>query len=260
MSSATTREPDVGPVALDRDRTPIGAGLLPLTVDRVAVVRQGRNLLNDITLTLRGGPPTVIMGPNGAGKSLLLRVMHGLIAPTVGTVQWGGGLDADVAGRRSALVFQRPVLLRRTAIENVEFLLRHRPRANRRLTAMEVLTEAGLADCARTPARQLSGGEQQRLAMARALASLPEVLFLDEPTASLDPAATMLVERMIRSASDAGSKVVLVTHDIGQAQRIAGEVAFLAAGRIEEQTAALAFFAGPASRAARAYLAGELLV
>jgi tungstate transport system ATP-binding protein len=250
-----------------RDHAPIRAGLLPLAARDVQVVRQGKAILDGVSLTLRAGPPTVIMGPNGAGKSVLLRVLHGLIVPTSGTVTWGAGLDggvdagvdADVAGRRSALVFQRPTLLRRSAIENVEFVLRHRPRANRRVTAREVLDEAGLGHLAHTPARQLSGGEQQRLAMARALAVLPEVMFLDEPTASLDPSATALVERMIRTASDAGTKIVLVTHDTGQARRVAGDVIFLANGIVRETTAAESFFAGPASAAARAYLNGELM-
>jgi tungstate transport system ATP-binding protein len=260
-----TRTPDHTPActlasAPDRDRTPIAAGLLPLRIADLTLVRQGRRLLDGVSLAVAAGPPMVIMGPNGAGKSLLLRVMNGLVAPTSGRVTWGAGLDADVAGRRSALVFQRPVLLRRSAVENVAFVLRHRPRASRRVTAMEVLAEAHLAHLAQTPAHRLSGGEQQRLAMARALATLPEVMMLDEPSASLDPPATALVERMITAASAAGTKIVLVTHDRGQARRLAGEIAFLAAGRIVEQTDAATFFAAPRSAAARAYLAGDLVM
>ena len=239
---------------------PIRAGLLPLRAERAGVTRAGKALLADISLAIAAGAPTVIMGANGAGKSLLLRVLHGLIAPSTGTITWGTGLDADVAGRRSALVFQRPTLLRRSALANIEFVLSHRPRAARRQSALETLEQAGLGALAATPARQLSGGEQQRLAMARALASYPEVLFLDEPAASLDPASTAAVERMIREAAASGTKIILVTHDIGQARRLAGEVVFLAAGRIVEVTAAEAFFAAPRSAEARAYLAGELLV
>ncbi len=253
--------------AADPALAPIPGGLLPLAARDIVVTRQGRNLIDGLSLTIAHGQPTVIMGPNGAGKSLLLRVLHGLIEPDAGAVTWGigegetgDGKSADVAGRRSALVFQRPTLLRRTALENIVFVLRHRPRASQRRTAADVLTDAGLGHLANTPARQLSGGEQQRLAMARALASLPEVLFLDEPTASLDPQATAFVESMMTRAVANGTKVVLVTHDIGQARRLAGDIVFLDRGRLAEHGSAAAFFANPRSKAAAAYLAGELWV
>jgi tungstate transport system ATP-binding protein len=239
---------------------PITAGLLPLAVRGICVARQSKALLDGVTLTISGGAPTVIMGANGAGKSLLLRVMHGLVEPDAGTLVWGDGVEPGLAGRRSAMVFQKPTLLRRSVLANIEFVLAHRPRAAKRQSAGAILADAGLADRANTPARQLSGGEQQRLAMARALASYPEVLFLDEPTASLDPASTAAVEGMIARASEGGTKVVLVTHDIGQARRVAGEVVFLERGRVTETTKAAAFFAGPVSDAARAYLAGELRI
>lgn len=237
---------------------PITAGLLPLKARAISVVRGGKVLLDDVSLTITAGPPTVIMGANGAGKSLLLRVLHGLVAPTSGEVIWGAGVGADIAGRRSALVFQRPTLLRRSALANVEFVLSHRPRAARRHTARDILDRAGLSHLAATPARQLSGGEQQRLAMARALSSSPEVLFLDEPSASLDPLSSAAVEGMITAAASGGTKVILVTHDRAQARRVAGDVIFLSNGRIAEATAASAFFDAPASPAARAYLKGEL--
>ena len=137
---------------------PITAGLLPLTARGIGVMRHGKALLAGVCLTVAAGSPTVIMGPNGAGKSLLLRVLHGLVAPTSGSVVWGSGVNADVAGRRSALVFQRPTLLRRSALANVEFVLAHRPRAKRRQSAQEILEQAGLGARARVPARQLSGG------------------------------------------------------------------------------------------------------
>jgi tungstate transport system ATP-binding protein len=239
---------------------PITAGLLPLQAVNISVTRSEKALLSDISFTLRAGSPTVIMGANGAGKSLLLRVLHGLVKPTTGDVIWGNNLDADVAGRRSALVFQRPTLLRRSVLANIAFVLAHHPGAAKRQTAQDVLAQAGLSALAHMPARQLSGGEQQRLAMARALASFPEVLFLDEPTASLDPASTAAVERLIATAVSGGTKVVLVTHDTGQARRIGGEVVFLANGRVTEVTEGEAFFAKPASDAARRYLAGDLPV
>lgn len=243
-----------------RGYVPIVAGLLPLEARRLSVVRGGKTLLDDVSFVIRAGAPTVIMGANGAGKSLLLRVLHGLIAPSSGSVVWGEGLDADVAGRRSALVFQRPTLLRRSVLANIEFVLAHHPGAKRRQSAMGVLEAAGMADLANSPARQLSGGEQQRLAMARALASFPEVLFADEPTASLDPSSTAAVEGMIATAVHGGTKVVLVTHAVGQARRLAGDVIFMAGGRVCEAGAAAAFFAEPKSEAGRAYLDGRLFV
>ncbi len=239
---------------------PITAGLLPLQAVDVRVARAGKPLLDGVSLEIAVGGPTVIMGPNGAGKSLLLRVLHGLIAPDGGSVVWGAGVDPAVAGRRSAMVFQRPTLLRRSVIANIEFVLSHRPRAALRQTASDILERAQLAHLAASPARLLSGGEQQRLAMARALASYPEVLFLDEPTASLDPASSAAVERMVRTAADGGTKVVLVTHDAGQARRLASQVVFLNRGRVAEVASAETFFAAPKSDAARAYLSGELVV
>lgn len=243
-----------------RGYAPITAGLLPLEARGIGVVRAGKTLLDDVSFVIGAGGPTVIMGPNGAGKSLLMRVLHGLVVPCSGRVIWGAGVDAEVAGRRSAFVFQRPTLLRRTVLANIDFVRSHRPGAARRQTAWKVLEQAGLAELAHSPARALSGGEQQRLAMARALASFPEVLFLDEPTASLDPAATLAVERMIATAVAGGTKVVLVTHDIGQARRLAREVVFMANGRVTEVGEAAAFFAGPQSAAARAYLDGQLVL
>lgn len=237
---------------------PISAGLLPLVVSNVSVIRESKALLADVSLTLVAGPLTAIMGANGAGKSLLLRVLHGLIPATSGRLVWGEDVSPEVAGRRSALVFQRPTLLRRSALANIEFVLAHRPRAKRRNSPESILELAGLTAVASVPARHLSGGEQQRLAIARALAACPEVLFLDEPAASLDPASTAAVERMIAEAVSGGTKVVLVTHDIGQARRLAGEVVFLDRGRVMEITDAEAFFRAPKSVAARAYLAGEL--
>ena len=239
---------------------PIKAGLLPLRATGITVTRGGMTLLRDVSLTLTEGAPTLIMGANGAGKSLLLRVLHGLVVPTAGTVVWGEGVAPDVAGRRSAMVFQRPTLLRRTALANIAFVLSHRPRAAQRQTAHDVLAAAGLGALAQTPAHQLSGGEQQRLALARALASLPEVLFLDEPTASLDPASTAAVEGLIARAAQGGTKVVMITHDIGQARRLAGDIVFMAGGRIAEAASAPDFFAAPRSPAARAYLDGELWI
>lgn len=230
--------------------------ILPLTLDGVGFAAGGRTLLEGVSLCLEAGSRTIILGPNGAGKSLLLRLCHGLLAPSAGSVRWSGG-----AGRRQAMVFQRPVLLRRSVLANVRYVLALHgvPWGRRDGRALEALERFGLAHLARRPARVLSGGEQQRLALARAWATGPEVLFLDEPTASLDPAATAAVEAAVREFDAAGTKIVMTTHDLGQARRLADEVVFLAHGRLVERSPAAAFFEGPRSAQARAFLAGELV-
>jgi tungstate transport system ATP-binding protein len=199
------------------------------------------------------------MGPNGAGKSLLLRLLHGLIEPASGTVTWGGQAIDEAVRRRQAMVFQRPVLLRRSVAANIDFVLKLRgekdvPRRR------EILELAGLSGHADQPARLLSGGEQQRLALARALATEPEILFMDEPTANLDPASTLRIEEIVMQARDSGTKIIFITHDIGQARRLAGDVVFMHRGRILEHSPASVFFNRPASAEAEDYMAGNLIL
>lgn len=237
--------------------------ILPLDLDEVGFDIAGKPLLSGVTVRLEAGARTIVMGPNGAGKSLLMRLCHGLLMPTRGRIRWGGGaaLAPDSLRRAQAMVFQRPVLLRRSALGNVAYVLALRgvPWGARQAQAMEALDRFGLADLAKRPARVLSGGEQQRLALARAWAARPEVLFLDEPTAALDPAATLAVEMAVQDFHAAGTKVVMTTHDLGQARRLADEVLFLSRGRLVEFAPAHAFFKQPASAKARAFLAGELI-
>ncbi|MEM7526230.1 MAG: ATP-binding cassette domain-containing protein [Pseudomonadota bacterium] len=217
----------------------------------------GRALIDGIDLAVEGRGITVVMGPNGAGKSLLLKLMHGLIAPDEGQVLWAGEPAGEATRRRQALVFQKPVLLRRSVAQNIDFVLATRQRRDRtRRDAL--LREVGLAERAGQPARLLSGGEQQRLALARALATEPEVMFLDEPTASLDPASVQAIEEIVRAVSAEGMKIVFVTHDAGQARRLADDIVFLHRGRVAEHTPAERFMADPVSEPARAYLAGRL--
>jgi tungstate transport system ATP-binding protein len=226
---------------------------------RGLVYRAGeRRLIDGLDLTVPRGTLTVLMGANGAGKSLLLRLLHGLLAPTAGAVLWEGRpLDKDLR-RGQAMVFQRPVLLRRSVAANIRFVLKLRGLADaQRVT--DILREVGLAARADQPARLLSGGEQQRLSLARALALEPRVLFLDEPTASLDPAATAAIEAIVKRAHERGTKIIFVTHDLGQARRLADDVMFLNGGRLLEHTPARRFFDAPASQAARDYLAGRLV-
>ncbi len=238
-----------------------GDGLLPLAVEGLVFEAGGRRLIDGLDLQLQAGPLTVVLGPNGAGKSLLLRLLHGLIAPAAGRISWAGRAPDRALRLRQALVFQRPVLLRRSVAANLRYALAaHGIRgAERQARAEQWLARAGLAGLARRPARLLSGGEQQRLALARALACAPEVLLLDEPTASLDPASALAIESLIRAARDVGTKVVLVTHDLAQARRLAEQVVFLDRGRVEEVAPAEAFFDRPGSERARAFVAGRLV-
>lgn len=233
--------------------------ILPLEARGLGFAVGPLRILSDISLTIAPGAPTIILGPNGAGKSVLLRLLHGLLAPTAGSIAWAG--RSGDAARRQAMVFQRPVLLRRSVRANVLYPLRLAglPAAEREPRADRALDLVGLSALADRAARRLSGGEQQRLALARAAALQPEVLFLDEPCASLDPAATRAVEEIVAALAARGTKIVMTTHDLGQARRLAGEVIFLHAGRLREQTPAERFFAEPATAEAAAFLRGELL-
>jgi tungstate transport system ATP-binding protein len=238
-----------------------GAAILPARAEGLVVTLAGRRVLDGVTFAIEGRGTTVVLGPNGAGKSVLLRTLHGLLRPDAGTISWNGGpFDAGVRARQ-AMVFQKPVLLRRTVAANLDFALAARglSRAQRRQRLEALLARFDLAALVDRPARRLSGGEQQRVALARALALEPELLLLDEPTTSLDPAATLAIERLLRRAAAEGTRILLVTHDVAQARRLADEVIFLHRGRVLEQTPADAFFDRPQSPQAAAYLAGELL-
>lgn len=231
-------------------------GILPLRLEEVSYAAGGRTLIERVSLTLEAGASTIVLGANGAGKSVLMRLMHGLLAPSAGRVAWAG----KGARRRQAMVFQRPVMLRRSAIGNVLYALAAAgvsPGECERL-AREALGEAGLAHLAARPARVLSGGEQQRLALARAWALHPEVLFLDEPTANLDPGATREVESVIRAFDAAGTKIIMATHSLGQARRLGDEVVYLHQGRVLERAPIERFFPHPATAEAAAFVRGEL--
>jgi tungstate transport system ATP-binding protein len=233
---------------------------LPIRFIDVRIVAGDVTILNSITLSFDTGAPTVLIGPNGSGKTTLLRAAMGLIPVTSGLITWGGR-EFSVPKQR-AIVFQRPAMLRRSAGGNIRYALAAAgmPRTQRHARAAELIADVGLEGLDRRPARRLSGGEQQRLALARALARDPSVLFLDEPTASLDPAATKAIEDIVRAVTARGVKVVMSTHDIGQAKRLAGEIALLHRGRLIENRAAAEFFAAPQTEEARKFIAGELLV
>jgi tungstate transport system ATP-binding protein len=233
--------------------------LLPLRLEEVSFVAAGKTIIDRVSLALENGPRTIILGPNGAGKSVLMRLCHGLLAPTSGRIEWATR-ERPGERRRQAMVFQRPVMLRRSAIANVVYALKLAgvPRAERQAQARRALESVGLAHLAGGSARVLSGGEQQRLALARAWALRPEVLFLDEPTASLDPSAAAEVERIILAIRDAGTKIVMSTHNLGQARRLGDEILFLNQGRVVERAPVDRFFDQPAAAEAAAFIKGEL--
>ena len=235
------------------------ASLLPLCLDDVVFAVGSRRIIDGISMQIDAGPRTMILGPNGAGKSVLLRLCHGLLRPTGGSVAWNA---AEIAGgpRRQAMVFQRPVMLRRSALGNVTYALKLAgvPSGEREERAMEALRKVGLESLARHAARVLSGGEQQRLALARVWALRPEALFLDEPTASLDPGATHEIEKVIAALHAAGTKIVMVTHNLGQAHRLGDEILFLHQGRLVERAPADRFLKHPTSPEAAQFLEGEL--
>ena len=231
--------------------------MLPGKVRGRTYTIHGDRLIEDVDLDLKVGR-TVVMGANGAGKSVLLRLLHGLLVPTKGYVHWGGKPIDQSIRTRQAMVFQRPVLLRRSVQANVQFALNLR-KGGETQRAREILEQVGLDGKAKRAARGLSGGEQQRLALARAMALEPLVLFLDEPTTNLDTAATAAIEMIVKRFHDQGTKIVLVTHDIGQAQRIADDVVYLHHGRLLEHTLAESFFGRPETVTARGYLSGNLV-
>jgi len=233
---------------------------LPIRFTDVHIQAGATRILDGVSLTIESGAPTVLIGPNGSGKTTLLRAAMGLVGPTSGRISWGS--QGEAPRRRRAIVFQRPVMLRRSCAGNIRYALYAAgvPRAERESRTVELLRLVGLQGFAARSARRLSGGEQQRIALARALARDPDVLFLDEPSGSLDPQATQEVEDIVRAVSTRGVKVVMTTHDLGEARRLAGEIVLLHRGMVIEKGPAEQFFAGPRTDEGKRFIGGELLV
>src|ERR1700722_16596896 len=223
------------------------AAALPIRFVEAGISAGGVTILHSISLSIEAGEPTVLIGPNGSGKTTFLRASMGLIPLSRGRITWGGLNQPPRA--QLAIVFQRPVMLRRSVAGNIAYALAAAgvPQAEREQRIAKLLTLVGLKEHGKRAARRLSGGEQQRLALARALARDPAVLFLDEPTASLDPGATKAIEGIIRSVSERGVKIVMATHDLGEARRLAGEIVLLHRGGVIESGSADSFFAAPST-------------
>ena len=233
--------------------------LFPLTVRGASTRRHGKVLVGPVDLELDGAGTVVVIGPNGAGKTSLLRMLHGIARLHTGEIAWA--VDRETAFNAQAFVFQRPVMLRRTVGENLAYPLRMRgaTRADARHAAEDWAARVGLEAYFDQRATGLSGGEQQKLAIARALIVEPKLVFLDEPTASLDGRATREIEEILGAAKAAGTRLILTTHDMGQARRMADRVVFLLGGRVHEEGPARAFFDTPGTPEAAAFLKGDIV-
>ncbi|MDW4550765.1 ATP-binding cassette domain-containing protein [Defluviimonas sp. D31] len=233
--------------------------ILPLTLEEVELRRQGKRILGPVTYTLDGEGITIVMGPNGAGKTSLLRCMHGLERLSRGRMRWQG--DEDRIRARQAFVFQTPILMRRSVLDCIAYplILDGLSRREARKAAEREAEIVGLKVTLNAPVTVLSGGERQKMALARALIRAPEVLFLDEPCANLDLHSTAEIERVLTGARDRGTRIVMSTHNVGQARRLADDILFLSDGRLIETGSRDAFFAGPGTPEARAHINGDLL-
>ena len=231
--------------------------MFPIRLDQLCFSPQGRPVLQSVDLAVDGNGITVVLGPNGAGKSVLLRLLAGLERPHRGRIDWNGNGTPTAP---IAMVFQQPIVLRTTVADNAALGLKPLgvSRAERHRRALVVLARVGLAHRARDSARHLSGGERQRLALARAWAVRPRLLLLDEPTAALDPTATEAVERIIREIRTDGAKILMTTHNLGQAMRLADDIVFIDGGRVREHAPTARFFSRPQSQEARLFIRGEL--
>lgn len=233
--------------------------LLPVKIKSAIVRKRGKSIIGPIDLELHGHGITMIMGPNGAGKTTLLRMMHGLERLADGEINWS--CDTEVVRESQAFVFQSPIVLRRKVVDNIVYPLNLKGIAKTEAaeTATAWLEKVGLQDRADLTAGFLSGGEKQKLALARALATNPQVLFLDEPTSNLDGTSTREIETIILHAKSAGIRVIMTTHDLGQASRLADEVLFLYRGRLHDRGSAAEFLSNPQSIEAKAFIRGDIV-
>lgn len=235
------------------------SSILPICLHNVLVSKRGKILLGPLDLEIQAGGVTVVFGPNGSGKTTLLRLMSGLEQIKQGSLMWQ--VETLEAYQRQAVVFQEPVLLRRSVFENIAYPLHLKklPKAEINFRVNEVLDRVNLASLKSLEAHVVSGGEKQKLAIARALVTRPDILFLDEPTANLDGASTREIETLIHETAESGVKVVMSTHNTAQGKRLAEDIVFLYRGKLHERSCAKEFFKAPKTREAKLFLAGEIL-
>jgi tungstate transport system ATP-binding protein len=233
--------------------------ILPLKLRGASVIRRGNRLVGPVDLDLGPEGLTVLMGPNGSGKTSLLRLMHGLERPAEGTLDWAA--PARVARERQAYVFQTPIMMRRSVLECIAYplLVHGTARPSPPPAGVPRPARVGLGHALERQAPVLSGGEKQKLALARALIRKPDILFLDEPCANLDGRATREIEEILLRARGNGLRIVMATHDMGQARRLADEVLFLVRGSLHEAGDATSFFERPTTEKAIAFLNGDIV-
>ncbi|OUS37424.1 sulfate ABC transporter ATP-binding protein [Rhodobacterales bacterium 56_14_T64] len=233
--------------------------MFPLVAKQAVVRRQGKVLVGPVDLTLQAQGVTIVIGPNGAGKTSLLKMLHGIARLNRGSLNWACPMSE--AQTRQAFVFQAPVMMRRSVTDNIAYPLQliGVARAEARRRAEDWAEKVGLSHTLKQQATMLSGGERQKLALARALIRDPQVLFLDEPCASLDGRATREIEEILIRAAAGGTRLIMSTHNMGQAQRLADEVIFVLHGKIHEFAPAEQFFAGAETKQGRAFLKGDIV-
>ncbi len=233
--------------------------MLPLELSGATVRRKGKTVLGPVDLTLAQQGLTIVIGPNGSGKTTLLRVMHGVERLSAGSAEWS--VPHSEARRRQSYVFQSPIVLRRSVLDNLCYPLKLMKvaRRDRVATARDWAARIGLGDALATPATRLSGGERQKLALARALIRKPDVLFLDEPCANLDGRATRDIEALLLGARAAGTRIVMATHDMGQARRLATDLIFMVSGRVHETGHAGHIFTHPETPELTAFYNGDIV-
>ncbi|MBL1436260.1 MAG: ABC transporter ATP-binding protein [Rhodobacteraceae bacterium] len=233
--------------------------ILPLVLTDATAHMRGKKLVGPVSLTLSPKGFTMVIGPNGAGKTTLLRLMHGLQRCTKGQVEWA--VPAAQARDRQGFVFQSPIMMRRNVADSLAYPLRLRgmSKAEAQEKVAKCAGNFGLSDLLENVAPLLSGGEKQKLSLARALITEPEILFLDEPCANLDGRATREIEHILQQVQARGTRLVMSTHDMGQARRLAQDVIFLMQGKVHEHAAAESFFSAPTTAEAKAFINGDIV-
>jgi tungstate transport system ATP-binding protein len=233
--------------------------MFPLIAENLVVEFKGQRILGPIGLNLSKGDIAVILGPNGSGKTTLLKSLHGIIKIKHGTISWSCPKSESMA--KQMFVFQSPVMLRRSVFENLTYPLTlcKTPKAEINRLADEWVSRISLKEVIHIAATRLSRGEKQKLALARALITKPEMLFLDEPTASLDGKTTLEIEKLLQNCAENGTTIMMSTHDIGQAKRLAKNILFLNKGKLESTQPAQTFFREPMSNNASKFIAGDIV-
>lgn len=233
--------------------------LTPIQFVDLSVVLGQKIILDKINCKIKSNSITAVLGPNGAGKSIFLQTINGLVSIQSGRLTFNSMQNNQEIREQQAMVFQTPVLLRRTVMANMQFVSNLRNKKSNQLLK-NLLDKVGLEGYEEKPARLLSGGEKQRLSMARALIVNPNLLLLDEPTANLDPYSLNLIEDLVLEENSIGKTVIFTTHDMSQAKRLATDVIFLNKGKVLEQTVSKTFFKKPKTFEAQKYINGEILI